>query len=88
MRKSNNEKEYRVIIYEHGRPTDVYYKGTKADCEIMRQSWEILNRDAPYYSYCSSGIDEVRYDEDGFEITFAELRDEYDHCYEMGDFDY
>lgn len=88
MRKSDNEKEYRVIITECGRPTECYFVGTMEDCEIMAQAWFITNRNHPCLRYLDVVIDEVRYDEDGFAITFAEDRDEYDHCYEMGDFDY
>ena len=85
---SNNEKQYRVIIYECGRPTTCYFIGTMAECEIMAQAWYITHKNHYRLQYLDLEIDEVRYDEWGDEISFAEEKAEYDHCYEMGDFDY
>jgi hypothetical protein len=88
MENPNNEKQYRVIITECGLPTSCHFVGTMEDCEIMAQAWCITHRNHPCRRYLDVVIDEVRYDEYGDVISFAELRDEYDHCYEMGDFDY
>lgn len=87
METSNNEKKYRVIITECGRPTECHFVGTMEDCEIIAQAWCITHRNHPCRRHLDVVIDEVRYDEYGDVISFAEERDEYDHCYEMGDFD-
>ena len=85
---SNNEKQYRVIITECGLPTSCYFVGTMEECEIMAQAWVIQHRNYARRCHLDVVIDEVRYDEYGDVISFAEEKDEYDHCYEMGDFDY
>ena len=85
---SNNEKQYRVIITECGRPTSCYYVGTMEECEIMAQAWGIKHRNYARRCHLDVVIDEVRYNEYGDVISCAEEKDEYDHCYEMGDFDY
>lgn len=82
------EKLFRVIVYQAGRPTSVYFKGTYHECEVMQEAWHLLHRNMPYYANCDAGIEAVRYDAYGDEICFAEERDEYDHCAAMGDFDY
>lgn len=83
-----NEKEYRVIVYECGFPSQALFCGKLEECEVIAHAWDIQNRNQPYYGKCHVGIEEVRYDEDGNSISFTEQKEEYFHCWEMGDFDY
>ena len=80
------EREYRVVIREGGFPTSVYYMGSMEECEVMVDAWRIRNKRAP--DYVCPVIEPVRYDEDGRPTSFASERDEYYHCWMMGDFDY
>lgn len=81
------EGRWQAVSCECGRPQSCIKRGTWKECCYAALAEELGYSTKYAREYLDVKIMEINVDECGDEESFGALRDEYDHCWEMGDFD-
>ena len=83
-----HEGRWQAVYYECGRPTSCLKRGTFKECCYAALAEELGFNSSYERERCYVQVMTVNLDENGDEDSFLAMREEYDHCWEMGDFDY